>query len=134
MSQDERKGRGGRSPGPKNGGGRVDAAFDRWLSRQLNQMYGDVLNEPIPQSMLDLLTEAERRSSEAGGEGGPQGGASGDAGPDRFSPDDAGSSGPLPGSRRQSIPQEQQMQAQAASGDAEDPVADDESSDCGPKD
>lgn len=33
----------------------VDAGFDRWLSRQLHKMYDDVLNEDIPQELIDLV-------------------------------------------------------------------------------
>ncbi len=34
----------------------ADAApFERWLDRKLKSVYGSVLEEPIPQDILDLL-------------------------------------------------------------------------------
>jgi hypothetical protein len=31
------------------------APFERWLDRKLKTVYGSVLEEPIPQDLLDLL-------------------------------------------------------------------------------
>ena len=31
------------------------APFERWLDRKLKSVYGSVLEEPIPQDILDLL-------------------------------------------------------------------------------
>ena len=34
-----------------------DLAFDRWLTHHLSQLYGPVVNEPIPADFLHLLEE-----------------------------------------------------------------------------
>ncbi len=37
-----------------------EAAFDLWLKRGLDKLYGDVANEPIPESLLKLI-EGDRK-------------------------------------------------------------------------
>ena len=39
-----------------------DAAFDLWLQRGLQTIYGDVAKEPIPEELLALI-EASRKPS-----------------------------------------------------------------------
>ncbi|MBW8269553.1 hypothetical protein [Caldovatus aquaticus] len=34
------------------------AAFDRWLRRELARLYGAALHEPVPDSLLRMITEA----------------------------------------------------------------------------
>lgn len=41
----------GGAPGPG------DAAFDRWLQRELSKLYDDALSEPVPDDLLRLLGE-----------------------------------------------------------------------------
>jgi hypothetical protein len=33
------------------------APFERWLDRKLKTVYGSVLQEPIPQDLIDLLRQ-----------------------------------------------------------------------------
>lgn len=33
----------------------TDAAFDNWLNRGLHQIFDDVMNEPIPPELLNIL-------------------------------------------------------------------------------
>lgn len=40
----------------------LDAGFDRWLSRQLHQMYDPVLGEPLPAELAELLSGFDERS------------------------------------------------------------------------
>lgn len=36
-----------------------DAAFDRWLRRELTRLYDDALSEPVPDELLRLLRDNE---------------------------------------------------------------------------
>lgn len=48
---------------PKKGSSALpDAAFDLWLQRGLQTIYGDVAKEPIPEELLALI-EASRKPS-----------------------------------------------------------------------
>lgn len=42
-------------------GGRHPEAFDLWLKRGLNQIYGNVANEPIPDELLRLIEEDSKK-------------------------------------------------------------------------
>ncbi len=50
--------------------------FDRWVRRQLHQLYDPVSNEPLPDRLADLLdrfpegTSTDRRRHERGGDDG----------------------------------------------------------------
>ena len=44
----------------KRGGTRPEA-FDLWLKRGLDQIYGDVANEPIPDELLRLIEEDSKK-------------------------------------------------------------------------
>lgn len=48
-----RKGRRGRDTAP-------DAAFDLWLDRGLNHMFGKVADEPIPPELLALIEKSRK--------------------------------------------------------------------------
>jgi len=52
-------------PNDRGNGPRGDPpdAFDTWLDRRLRSLYRTVLNEPLPDEILDLL-EKKRRSPE----------------------------------------------------------------------
>ena len=39
----------------------TDAAFDIWLNRGLHQLFDDVANEPIPDELLRLIEDDERK-------------------------------------------------------------------------
>ena len=39
----------------------TDAAFDIWLNRGLHKMFDDVANEPIPDELLRLIEEDEKK-------------------------------------------------------------------------
>ena len=39
----------------------VDAAFDLWLNRGLHQLFDDVANEPIPDELLKLIEEDQKK-------------------------------------------------------------------------
>ena len=43
----------------------LDAGFDRWLSRQLHQMYDPVLGEPLPAELAELLAGFDERSGKS---------------------------------------------------------------------
>lgn len=55
MASMRQKGRRGREAAP-------DAAFDLWLDRGLNTMFGKVAEEPIPPELLALI-EKNRKGS-----------------------------------------------------------------------
>lgn len=40
----------------------LDAGFDRWLSRQLHEMYDPVLGEPLPAELAELLAGFDART------------------------------------------------------------------------
>ena len=40
---------------------RTDAAFDVWLNRGLHQLFDDVANEPLPEELLKLIKDDERK-------------------------------------------------------------------------
>lgn len=54
----------------------LDPGFDRWLSRQLHNMYDQVLDEDIPEDLIDLIrdypSEPRPGDSEADNPGGRQ--------------------------------------------------------------
>lgn len=39
----------------------TDAAFDIWLNRGLHKMFDDVASEPIPEELLRLIEEDEKK-------------------------------------------------------------------------
>ena len=39
----------------------LEAGFDRWLNRQLHEIYDPVLNEAIPDEIASLLDQFERK-------------------------------------------------------------------------
>ena len=41
-----------------------DAAFDLWLQRGLQTIYGDVAKEPIPEELLALIEASRKPSSQ----------------------------------------------------------------------
>jgi hypothetical protein len=46
---------------PAGAPGPGDAAFDRWLQRELSKLYDDALSEPIPDDLLRLLEDGGTR-------------------------------------------------------------------------
>lgn len=55
------------TPGPKRKARRgrdssPDAAFDVWLDRGLNSMFGKVADEPIPPELLALIEKSRKGS------------------------------------------------------------------------
>ncbi len=44
----------------------LDAGFDRWLNRQLHQIYDPVLSEAVPEDMMRLLEELDQSDDTAG--------------------------------------------------------------------
>ncbi len=48
----------GREPG--------DAAFDRWLHRELSRLYDQTLAEPVPDELLRLLKDSEAKDGKEG--------------------------------------------------------------------
>jgi hypothetical protein len=43
------------------GDNKGDAAFDLWLKRGLQKIYGEVANEPVPEELLKLIEEDRNR-------------------------------------------------------------------------
>jgi hypothetical protein len=39
-----------------------DPAFDRWLQQELGRLHNDVLREPIPDRLLDIIESAVNRN------------------------------------------------------------------------
>ena len=39
----------------------TDAAFDNWLNRGLHQLFDDVMNEPIPPELLQILQSDKKK-------------------------------------------------------------------------
>ncbi|UPY39435.1 hypothetical protein [Sediminicoccus sp. KRV36] len=54
MPAARRKGRRGRDAAP-------DAAFDLWLDRGLNAMFGKVAEEPIPPELLAMIEKSREK-------------------------------------------------------------------------
>lgn len=44
----------------------LDAGFDRWLNKQLHQIYDPVLSEAVPEDMMRLLEELDQSDDTAG--------------------------------------------------------------------
>ena len=44
----------------KKTGERPDVAVERWFDRQLNQLYSDVISEPLPKEFLELIEKLEK--------------------------------------------------------------------------
>jgi hypothetical protein len=40
------------------------AAIDRWLNEKLQMLYGPVLSEPIPEQLVQLITEHRRNEED----------------------------------------------------------------------
>lgn len=40
------------------------ATVDRWFDAQLNQLYSDVVNEPLPNDLADLVSKLKKRASD----------------------------------------------------------------------
>jgi Anti-sigma factor NepR len=38
------------------------AGVDRWFDRQLNQLYSDVISEPLPKEFLDLIEKLREKT------------------------------------------------------------------------
>ena len=38
-----------------------DSAFDVWLNRGLHQLFDDVANEPVPEDLLKLIRNDEKK-------------------------------------------------------------------------
>lgn len=51
----------GDRPQPERGPAERSDAFDTWLQRRLQQSYGAIISEPIPEELLRLL-EADRNA------------------------------------------------------------------------
>jgi hypothetical protein len=47
----------GDRPQPERGPAERSDAFDTWLQRRLQQSYGAIVSEPIPEELLRLLEE-----------------------------------------------------------------------------
>lgn len=62
---------------PKVGNGQrrsdasLDAGFDRFIERQLTRMYGHILNEPLPEDIMKLLSEVPSGKRQGGEDKGP---------------------------------------------------------------
>jgi hypothetical protein len=54
-----RRGNGSKQRGAKKPGGQVgaDSEFDDWLEARLKGAYSSVLDEPVPEDLIQLLTE-----------------------------------------------------------------------------
>ena len=40
------------------------ATIDRWFDRQLNQLYSEVISEPLPKEFLELIDQLREKSPE----------------------------------------------------------------------
>lgn len=47
-----------RNPAARNPG---EAAFDRWLNRELTRLYDDALSEPVPDELMRLIDGAAKK-------------------------------------------------------------------------
>jgi hypothetical protein len=68
----------GRRPAPSGNGPvkprpALEAGFDRWLDRQLHEIYDPVLDEAIPDEIASLLERFARGPAGGGEGGGPDG-------------------------------------------------------------
>ena len=46
---------------PPNQSRVTDSAFDVWLNRGLHQLFDDVAKEPVPESLLKLIQEDQKK-------------------------------------------------------------------------
>lgn len=46
---------------PSNTSRPSDSAFDVWLNRGLHQLFDDVANEPIPEELLKLIQDDQKK-------------------------------------------------------------------------
>lgn len=47
--------------------------FDKWLRKQLHAMFDDVVNEPLPENLIDMIDQdADRVRQEAAGNSAPK--------------------------------------------------------------
>lgn len=53
MTEDKRDTPG--KPTQRKRGRRQSAVTDQWFDSQLNRLYGDVVGEPLPKDMLELI-------------------------------------------------------------------------------
>ena len=47
----------------KKTGERPDVDVERWFDRQLNQLYSDVISEPLPKEFLELIEKLREKTS-----------------------------------------------------------------------
>ncbi|MGE0119063.1 MAG: NepR family anti-sigma factor [Dongiaceae bacterium] len=47
----------------KKTGEQRDVAVERWFDRQLNQLYSDVISEPLPKEFLELIEKLREKTS-----------------------------------------------------------------------
>jgi len=40
------------------------ATVDRWFDAQLNQLYSEVINEPLPDDLAQLVSKLKKRTTE----------------------------------------------------------------------
>lgn len=62
---------GSRSKGPTDTE-RLEQPFDRWLSEKLQQLYGGVVDEPLPDEMVDLVKAHEAAAGQPKKKAGPE--------------------------------------------------------------
>lgn len=46
-----------------NTGEQQDVAVERWFDRQLNQLYTDVISEPLPKEFLELIEKLREKTT-----------------------------------------------------------------------
>ncbi len=48
-------------PEPSKQSRPTDSAFDVWLNRGLHQLFDDVANEPVPEALLKLIEDDQKK-------------------------------------------------------------------------
>ena len=49
-------------------GNKMNPAFDSWLEDKLHNMFDSVASEPLPQDLLKLLDELDKKTSSSNGD------------------------------------------------------------------
>ena len=51
-----------KKPAADRAGRSTDPVFNEWLQKQLETFYGEIVDEPVPQALIDLIKRHQKKS------------------------------------------------------------------------